>query len=50
MFALVVLAFLVTFGLIWTGRRKPAIALAIVLQFACVGLYFSHSYQVNGPW
>jgi hypothetical protein len=50
MFALVVLAFLVAFALIWTGRRKPAIALAVVLQFACVALYFSHAYQVNWPW
>jgi hypothetical protein len=50
MFALVVLAFLVAFALILTGRRKPAIALAVLLQFACVGLYFTHSYQVNWPW
>ena len=50
MFALVVLAFLVTFALVWTGRRKRAIALAVVLQVACVGLYFAHSYQVHWPW
>ncbi len=50
MFALVVLAFLVAFALIWTGRRKPAIALAVGLQVACVGFYITHSYHVNWPW
>ncbi len=50
MFALVVLGFLVAYLLILRGMRKPAIALALVLQLACLGLYFSHSYHVNWPW
>lgn len=50
MFALVVLGFLVAYLLVLRGMRKPAIALALVLQLACLGLYFSHSYHVNWPW
>ena len=50
MFALVVLGFLVVYLLVLRGMRKPAIALALVLQLACLGLYFSHAYHVNWPW
>ena len=50
MFALVVLGFLVAYLLVLRGMRKPAIALALVLQLACLGLYFSLSYLVNWPW
>ena len=50
MFALVVLGFLVAYLLVLRGMRTPAIALALVLQLACLGFYFSHSYHVNWPW
>ena len=50
MFALVVPGFLAAYLLVFRGMRNPAIALALVLQLACLGLYFSHSYHVNWPW
>ena len=50
MFALVVPGFLAAYLLVFRGMRNPAIALALVLQLACLGLYFSHCYHVNWPW
>jgi len=50
MFALAVVGFLVAFGLVLADRRKPAIAIAVVLMGVCIAFYYLHNYEVDWPW